>query len=193
MKPSVVLGSFVLLVVACNGDPAPNDAGIEAGLDAQALDLGFVDRPGPDVGIDAGGGTDIVDVFVATDPAPILDRGTDVGMDAGADAADAGNGSDAGCSSDAPVPCPCGFTSGVRECRSDGTLGVCLCGEDAGATDAAADVPVDRPDVRIFCGAGPDQPCRTHDDCSVCIPSPTGFWCCRAAQNTCYLTSSSCP
>jgi len=93
---------------------------------------------------------------------------------------------DATCSPDAPVPCPCGLTSGARECRADGTLGLCQCGV---GTDAGSDVPSD---VRINCApiGKPDITCRSHADCTACIPGAfNSIWCC-ARSGVCANTSN---
>lgn len=166
-----------LALAACSSDPAPPaDAGpadtgapVDLGHDVLVVDV-TEDRPAP----------------VDMPPAP-TDTGTDAAVkdwpfvDTGGDAPpdvteDRPGPSDARCSPDAPVPCPCGLTSGTRECRADGTLGLCQCGV---ATDAGSDVPAD---VRVNCGAAgePDRPCATHADCAACIPGAFGEpWCCR--------------
>lgn len=156
-----------LALAACSSDPTdgsppppqdvqPFDLASDA-TDVQRVDVGD-DRPGPmDAGADTG-----FDVGFGFEAAAQEIPGPDV-VDAGA-----------GCSSDAPVPCPCGLTTGYRSCNPDGTFGTCVCS----AGDAGSDVPAD---ARISCGSLPTEPaCSTSAQCAMCQPASTGeVWCCR--------------
>lgn len=123
----------LLLALGCASDPPPADAGI----DVPALDSG--------------------DVVVSTDPAPILDRGTDLGAADAPDVVDV-PGMDAGVDVGSPEDRP--DVPALPELPP-----VDLGPEDAGTPDAgAADVPADlgydpRCDASLpdFCARAQDQ------------------------------------
>lgn len=157
MRPLLVAAA--VLLAACSSDPVPTDSSLDVGSVADAT----TDRPDTsapmDVQVDAG--FDVVDVFVATDPAPIVDTG----FDAGPVRVDGcGLDPDGACVAPGDVPPDQGAPD----------VGTADSGTDAGAFDAvstdASDgaVPADQPDAP---DAGP--PSCTREGGESCFALPT--------------------